>query len=85
MNNEYEFYISKSMQKKINMSIRAGLQRDLYPDLIVYFIRQRYSQDDEFALDRQKERKPTEYAEYDAYCESCKSEAKRILGIDSNK
>ena len=81
MNNEYEFYISKSMQKKINMSIRAGLQRDLYPDLIVYFIRQRYSIDDEFALDRQKDRKPTEYMEYDNYCESAKAYAKEILGL----
>lgn len=80
MNNE--FVISSKMQKKINMSIRAGLQRDLYPDLIVYFIRQRYSMDDEFALDRQKDRKPTEYAEYDAYCERAKAYAKEILGIN---
>ena len=80
MNNE--FVISSKMQKKINMSIRAGLQRELYPDLIVYFIRQRYSMDDEFALDRQKDRKPTEYAEYDAYCERAKAYAKEILGIN---
>ena len=80
MNNE--FVISSKMQKKINMSIRAGLQRDLYPDLIVYFIRQRYSMDDEFALDRQKDRKPIEYAEYDAYCERAKAYAKEILGIN---
>lgn len=81
MNNEYEFYISKSMQKKINMSIRAGIQRDLYPDLIVYFIRQRYSRDDEFALNRQKDRKPLEWQEYDAYCERAKAYAKEILGL----
>ena len=80
MNNE--FVISPKWQKKINMSIRAGLQRDLYPDLIVYFIRQRYSQDDEFSLNRQKDRKPTEYAEYDAYCERAKIYAKEILGIN---
>ena len=79
--NNYEFVISSKMQKKINMAIRAGLQRELYPDLIVYFIRQRYSQDDEFALNRQKERKPTEYMEYDAYCESAKAYAKEILGL----
>lgn len=79
MNNE--FVISSKMQKKINMSIRAGLQRELYPDLIVYFIRQRYSIDDEFALDRQKDRKPTEYMEYDNYCEGAKAYAKEILGL----
>ena len=80
MNNE--FVISPKWQKKINMSIRAGLQRDLYPDLIVYFIRQRYSMDDEFALDRQKDRKPTEYMEYDNYCERAKAYAKEILSIN---
>ena len=79
MNNE--FVISSKMQKKINMSIRAGLQRDLYPDLIVYFIRQKYTMDDEFALDRQKDRKPTEYEEYDNYCESAKIYAKELLGL----
>ncbi len=80
MNNE--FVISSKMQKKINMSIRAGLQRDLYPDLIVYFIRQRYSQDDEFSLNRQKDRKPLEWQEFDAYCERAKTYAKEILGIN---
>ena len=80
MNNE--FVISSKMQKKINMSIRAGLQRDLYPDLIVYFIRQKYSQDDEFALNRQKDRKPLEWQEFDAYCERCKAYTKEILGIN---
>ena len=79
MNNE--FVISPKWQKKINMSIRAGLQRDLYPDLIVYFIRQRYSQDDEFSLNRQKDRKPLEWQEFDAYCERAKAYAKEILGL----
>ena len=79
MNNE--FVISPKWQKKINLAKRAGLQRDLYPDLIVYFIRQRYTMDDEFALERQKDRKPTEYMEYDNYCESAKAYAKEILGL----
>lgn len=79
MNNE--FVISPKWRKKINMSIRAGLQKDLYPDLIVYFIRQRYSRDDEFALNRQKDRKPLEWQEYDDYCERAKAYAKEILGL----
>ena len=79
MNNE--FIISPKWQKKINMSIRAGLQKDLYPDLIVYFIRQKYSVDDEFALERQKERKPNEYEQYDTYCENAKAYAKELLGL----
>lgn len=79
MNNE--FVISPKWQKKINMSIRAGLQKDLYPDLIVYFIRQKYSVDDEFALERQKGRKPIEYEQYDSYCERAKAYAKELLGL----
>ena len=79
MNNE--FVISPKWQKKINMSIRASLQKDLYPDLIVYFIRQKYSVDDEFALERQKNRKPTEYEQYDTYCENAKAYAKELLGL----
>ena len=80
MNNE--FVISSKMQKKINMSIRAGLQRDLYPDLIVYFIRQRYSQDDEFSLNRQRDVKIAEWNDFYNYCENAKAYAKEILGID---
>lgn len=79
MNNE--FIISPKWQKKINMSIRAGLQKDLYPDLIVYFIRQKYSADDEFALERQRDRKPIEYEQYDTYCENAKAYAKELLGL----
>ena len=79
MNNE--FVISPKWQKKINLAKRAGLQKDLYPDLIVYFIRQKYSVDDEFALERQKDRKPNEYEQYDTYCENAKAYAKELLGI----
>lgn len=35
-------------------------------------IRKRYSESQEFAILRQKEEKPEEYAEYFAYCEECK-------------
>ena len=79
MNNE--FVISPKWQKKINLAKRAGLQKDLYTDLIVYFIRQRYSVDDEFALERQKDRKPNEYEQYDTYCENAKAYAKELLEV----
>lgn len=42
-------------------------------------IARRYSIEDELALQRQKETKPEQYAEYDAYCESCKAEARAML------
>ena len=39
-------------------------------------IRARYTVDDELALLRQRDVKPDEFAEYNAYCEACKAEAR---------
>lgn len=39
-------------------------------------IRQRYSQSEEFAILRQRDLKPAEYAAYYAHCEECKELAK---------
>ena len=39
-------------------------------------IREKYSQDAEFAILRQKDSKPEEYAEYNTYCEECKTKVK---------
>lgn len=45
---------------------------ELYKDRIVALIRQRYSTDDEIAILRQRDVKPEEFDEYNAYVESCK-------------
>ena len=76
-----EFIISKEMQYEIEDSIHAHLESKLYPKLIVYFIRQKYSINDELALTRQKDYKPDEWNAYDNYCERCKSYAKELLNI----
>lgn len=39
-------------------------------------IRKQYDESDEFAILRQKDEKPEEYAEYYAYCEQCKTYVK---------
>ena len=39
-------------------------------------IREKYSASQEFAILRQKDEKPQEYAEYYAYCEQCKAYVK---------
>lgn len=44
-------------------------------------IRQRYTASQEFAVLRQKEEKPDEFAEYNDYCEWCKSEVKRTYEL----
>ena len=48
-----------------------------YAEKVVSLIRQRYSIDDEFAIQRQRETKPDEWQEYFDYCEWCKNEANK--------
>lgn len=43
-----------------------------YGEAVDAQIRKRYSVSQEFAILRQKDEKPDEYAEYFAYCEECK-------------
>lgn len=64
------------------LSVRNGFTAEAeYPTLVDKKIRKRYSISAELALNRQKETKPSEWAEYNAYCEACKVEAKRELGL----
>ena len=48
-----------------------------YGEAVHAEIRKRYTESQEFALLRQKDEKPEEYAEYFAYCEACKSLVKK--------
>lgn len=47
-----------------------------YEQRVVALIRERYSIDDEIAINRQRETKPEEWQEYFDYCEWCKAQAK---------
>lgn len=47
-----------------------------YKELVVMKIRERYSEDDELALLRQRDVKQDEFAEYNDFCEHCKAEAR---------
>ena len=47
-----------------------------YDELVNMEIRKRYTQSQEFAILRQKNEKPDEFAEYYAYCEECKKKFK---------
>ena len=44
-------------------------------------IREKYSINDELAILRQRDTKPAEFEEYNAYVEQCKAEAKAELEI----
>jgi hypothetical protein len=50
-----------------------------YGDIVETLIRQKYSLSAELAILRQRDSKPEEFAEYNAYAEECKTEAKSIL------
>lgn len=47
-----------------------------YKSRIVELIRERYTIDDELALNRQREDKRTEWVAYDTFCEECKTKAR---------
>lgn len=53
-----------------------------YPNLVEYNIRKKYSLSAELAILRQRDTKPDEFAEYNAFCEQCKAQAKTELGIN---
>ena len=48
-------------------------------------IRTKYSVSAELAILRQRNSKPEEFSEYNAFCELCKSEAKKELNVQSVK
>lgn len=54
-------------------------QFDDYNDDINNLIRARYTVSQEFAILRQKDIKPEEFAEYNAFCEECKRQVKEKL------
>ncbi len=47
-----------------------------YEEKVVSLIRQRYSLDEELAIQRQRDIKPEEFGEYFTYCELCKEQAR---------
>lgn len=51
----------------------------LYEQRVVELIRELYSEDDEFAILRQRDTKPDEFQIYFDYCEQCKEQARREI------
>ena len=57
-------------------------ERPDYSDLIVGYIREKYSINDELAIQRQcdnSEEKKAEFDEYNVFCDACKVKAKEVL------
>lgn len=87
-----DFYLSNptaSFSEIINMEMTtqppAPIELPIeirYKRLVVKLIKERYDDDDEKAIIRQKDSNPDKFAEYYAYCEQCKVNAKQELGIN---
>jgi|AntRauMFilla1563_2_1112583.scaffolds.fasta_scaffold18124_2 hypothetical protein len=63
-----------------NETYTVNVERILsnYEKTIIDLVRQRYSIDEELAIQRQKETKPEQWQEYFDYVEECKLQAKNI-------
>lgn len=70
-------YVEITPEELAQMQEEAEKYKDKIPtltygELVDMEIRKRYTVSAEFAILRQKDEKPEEYAEYYAYCEQCK-------------
>ena len=54
-----------------------------YSERVNALIRERYDESRELSILRQRDDKPTEFAEYYTYCENCKKRAKAELSARS--
>jgi hypothetical protein len=72
----------KVMLAKKNREVNPESWEQLYESLIIRKIRKRYTVNQELAILRQRDAKPVEFAEYDAYVERCKADVKNELGIN---
>lgn len=57
-------------------AVKAHFMSMSYEEAVNAEIRKRYSVSQEFAILRQRDEKPAEYAAYFAYCEECKAYVK---------
>ena len=67
--------ISKEKLKS-HIRTRHKSRARTYEQKVVFLIRNKYSLDDELSILRQRDSKQAEFAEYNAYCEECKTKVK---------
>ena len=70
---EYLAEVEASNARAEEQAERSYWQTIDYDEAVNAKIRERYTDSQEFAILRQRDEKPTEYAEYYAYCEECKA------------
>lgn len=70
------------MEAQQQKAEREYWQSVSYEDAVNAEIRKQYTESGEFAILRQKDEKPEEYARYYAYCEECKAFVKEKKNIE---
>ncbi len=68
-------------KRQIELCRANGTLGALKDELVEELVAERYTLKQEVALLRQRDTKPTEFAEYNAYVEQCKAKVKALLGI----
>ena len=58
-----------------------NISEQRYKQRIIELLRQKYTLDDELSILRQRDTKPEEFNEYNAFVEKCKATAKAELGM----
>lgn len=81
---EYELTPSEiaEIEAQQQKAEREYWQSVSYEDAVNAEIRKQYTESAEFAILRQKDEKPNEYAEYYSYCEECKAYVKEKKEIN---
>ena len=85
-NEEFDFLFCEQAQgKELKVvdgkviAVEPKPQKLSYEQLVISKIREKYSIDQELAILRQRDIKPTEFAEYNSCVEQCKAEAKEVI------
>ncbi len=55
-----------------------------YEEIVSMLIREKYSLDEELAIQRQRDNKVEEFEQYYDYCEECKAKAKEIVAEEGD-
>ena len=63
-------------EEEAEMLANQPIDQRTYEQMVEDFIRERYTVSDELAILRQRDTKPEEFEEYNAFCEECKARAK---------
>lgn len=74
INPSLEQVLADGWQEYVHVSVEPCVLT--YEERVEQLIREKYSVNQEFAVQRQRETKPEEFTEYFAYCEECKQRAR---------